>query len=187
LAKKKVSRKREAPSKKRAAPKKKATPKKKAAPKKRAAPKKKAVSKKKAVPKKEAAPASRPIEPKPKPKPKRRGRITRMTIEEALISLSTLESAWSEFEWLQGLVLYGTTLKSADWHREFSFMVFTKGLRATAKLRAATNELDALVKTALPIKRKLHLLPDLSILDKIQRDDPAITAQFGHVIVVYAR
>ncbi len=154
--------------------------------KKRPVAKKEVVAGKKAPAKKATAEPKAPLPP-PTAKQKRRGRITKMTVEEALISLSTLEGKWADVAWLQGLVLYGSTLRSAAFHREFSFMVLYKGMRAASKLRAAQAELDELIKNAVPIPRKLHLIGDLPLLDKIQADDPAVRALFGELIIIYAR
>ncbi len=181
-AKKKVAKKKAAPKKKTAAKKKVA--KKKAAPKKKAAAKKR-VTKKKAVPKKEAAPVAK--KKAAKKKTKRRGRITKMTASEALISLTTLADLWPDFEWLEALYLHGGNLDTAAGHRELRFMIIHNGLRRANQVAAAEKALDKALKPAVPVRRKLDFFGDLQIIEWVEQENPGFLAAFGRVIPVYVR
>lgn len=137
---------------------------------------------------------SRPAKkPSPEPAPpirvkkKRRGRITKMTVQETLISLISLEGSWEELEWLHGLILYGPGLRRVAVHREFSFMVVYRGLRSPAQLRQAKVDLDKRIRAAVPVKRHLHFVTDFDILRRVEADDPAFMAVLGHAIAIYVR
>ena len=120
-------------------------------------------------------------------KKKRRGRITKMTVQETLISLISLEGSWEELEWLHGLILYGPGLRRVAVHREFSFMVVYRGLRNPAQLRQAKVDLDKRIRAAVPVKRHLHFVTDFDILRRVEADDPAFMAVLGHAIAIYVR
>lgn len=156
--------------------------------------KKKTIKKKVQVRKKPARKAVVVAEEKPaakKPPTKkparRRGRVTKMTAPEAMISLVTLADRWEDLRWLEALYLYGSNLGSAAGHRELRFMVIFKGLRQAAQQRAAEKELDKLLKPVIPVRRRLDFLHDLEIIVWVEQDNPAFAAAFGQAIPIYVR
>lgn len=129
-----------------------------------------------------------PTKKPPTKKPaRRRGRVTKMTAPEAMISLVTLADRWEDLRWLEALYLYGSNLGSAAGHRELRFMVIFKGLRQATQQRAAEKELDKLLKPVIPVRRRLDFLNDLEIIVWVEQDNPAFVAAFGQAIPIYVR
>ena len=123
----------------------------------------------------------------PAAKARRSRRMTRMTVQEALISLATLQDRWPQLEWLDAIVLYGPQLRAGDSFREFSFLVIHHGLTTPSQARAARAELDALLATAVPIKRRIHLVREPELLDRLRQEDPAVEALLGQPIPIWVR
>ena len=103
------------------------------------------------------------------------------------MSLASLDGTWDEFAWLEALYLYGAGLRSTEPHRQFSFMVIHRGLAQPAQQRQAEGDLDAHLKGAVPIRRRLNFLPDLSIIDMVNTENPAFVAVFGPAVTIYVR
>ena len=110
-----------------------------------------------------------------------------MTVQEAAVSLASLDGTWDAFDWLEALYLYGAGLRSTAPHREFSFMVIFRGLSQPAQQRQAESDLEKHLKSAVPIRRKLNFLPDLNIIDMVSTENPAFVALFGTAITIYVR
>ena len=53
--------------------------------------------------------------------------------------------------------------------------------------RRGMKELDALLKRAVPVKRRLDFLGNLEIIDWIEQENPAFRANFGQAIPIYVR
>jgi hypothetical protein len=144
--------------------------------------KKKPEAKKKTI--KKVVQAKKPPTKKPA---RRRGRVTKMTAPEAMISLVTLADRWEDMGWLEALYLYGSNLGSAAGHRELRFMVIFKGLRQATQQRAAEKELDKLLKPVIPVRRRLDFLNNLKIILWVEQENPAFVAAFGQAIPIYVR
>ena len=196
LRKKKVSARKKVASKSAVATKKKVAPKKKVAAKKKTAtkkapatkrPTKAEIKKATAAAKKEAEAKAAASKPVVKKKPKRRGRVTKMTVSEVMISLTTLADQWEDLAWMEALYLYGNHLDSADGHRELRFMVIFKGLRRAPQQKAAQKALDKILKPAVPVRRRLDFLDDLAIIQYIELENPAFVASFGQAIPIFVR
>jgi hypothetical protein len=110
-----------------------------------------------------------------------------MTVQEAAVSLASLDGTWDRFAWLEALYLYGSGLRSTTPHREFSFMVIYRGLAQPAQQRQAESDLDKHLKGAVPIRRRLNFLPDLNIIDMVSAENPAFVALFGPAVTIYVR
>ncbi len=122
--------------------------------------------------------------PAPPAKPRR---ITKMSLDEVLISIGTLEGNWSDLGWLQGLYLYGQDLKSTDYHREFSFIVVYRGLSKSSQIRKARADLDAILAQAAPVHRTLNFIPTIGIIEQMRTDNPAVNALLGHTVPIFVR
>jgi hypothetical protein len=84
-------------------------------------------------------------------------------------------------------VLYGHALRTADEHRELSFMIVYEGLKQPAQMRAARQAMEKLIKRAAPIKRNINFIDDPSILEQIHEANPAVGAVFGQAIPIWTR
>ena len=117
--------------------------------------------------------------------PKHSQRITQMTLQEVLISVATLQDRWKEFNWLQGIYLYGDELTASDTLTTLKFMVVYRGLRRPHLMRKARMELAAFLKPALPLPRNLNFTDDAAIIAQIASGNPAVEALLGRAVPIY--
>ena len=143
-------------------------------------------SKRKPVRQAAPAPKSKAVS-KRKAKKRRPPRITRMTLQEVLISLASLEGRWQELPWLEALYLHGRNLAQRENLRQVRFMVVHRGLTTSQLMSKARKRLSDMLGPVIPLHRSLEFTRYLTIIEQIELNDPAVAALLGRAVPIFVR
>ena len=110
-----------------------------------------------------------------------------LPLKELRARLGLIAAQIGEFEWLEGLYMYGAELLEAKRLERVDFIVVYKRLRSAAKLKAAESDLRELLGAVLPIDFELKLTGTLEIGRLLAEGNPAAQALLGYAETVYPR
>ena len=110
-----------------------------------------------------------------------------LPLKEVRARLGLIGGQIADFDWLEGLYMYGPELVEAPRLERVDFIAVFRGLRNTSRLKSAEAELRELLAAVLPLDFDLKLTGTLEIGRLLDEGNPAAQALLGYAEAVFSR